>query len=841
MGVDSLQKLQAQRQTLVSALDAAKKTNDQAQINAAKIALFDFDQEHPDVKGIQVEPNPNDKPLTPAQKARKEKIQQQELAQKQAMKEVSQLQEKIKNEQNPEEKARLEGELAKAQAHLDEISRPITVRRDGVETGAGVIDTDIGEKSSSVTFNLSAPTAKKEKTTKAKEKQEMSRYYDKSSGTTIEAKSDSKEDLKAHKAVLKDKKADMKAEIKTAKTAAKGSGDEFKAAFNEFDEAKTKHELGQMSDAEYDAAAQKFQEAFEKFNKLNGAVTDAKDEYAKIKQSYKAAKGRGIGGDTRAENANTKANNRLVDRQVYYTEEEANKAIEAGADKKNVRVASSEDLECLAKLQNKAKQELEKAETLKSQNIWNELANMLVDENGKPNPHPDYKKVQNALIDITGGDMRLNYTEQQIVAAETGMSMSQVRHLFQTYGFEAPNPLGKRVVNGLKEAAPVALTMGLSALLTRSKSKAVSEATDTQTATATSEVTKTVVAEDVQTAKAFAEVWTSDRVEQYVDKFGRTRDLRIAGEYASDTQTTTAYAKAVATATAKAQATATAFASATAIVEATAKLSPVGLVAAPVLAFFAGFAKPPVENSATKNANTEKMASFIEVFKHNKNKNIGNQIIQMVGQISGDPALDKALVVAVLDNDIGSQNTTPTTRELRAALDHLKAIKREVDNMKTIVENPPVPPEEPSPEPEIHKDVEVRQEKVANFKFDVLYAGPDSYIEACYGVKKGTPEFKAIQKELYEQNPGLKGNNYKLGVEIFMPTVTVDGKEFAPDLQKRPKKGAPGAKNIKYKGNDGTREVRDEWYGPGKTHTHEHEHMTKEEAERRAREELEKK
>ena len=66
-------------------------------------------------------------------------------------------------------------------------------------------------------------------------------------------------------------------------------------------------------------------------------------------------------------------------------------------------------------------------------------------------------------------------------------------------------------------------------------------------------------------------------------------------------------------------------------------------------------------------------------------------------ELSRENITQNALIAAVLRQDIGSQNTVATTRELRSALAHLDAIKAEVDKFKKL----PPPPEEPvKPEPE---------------------------------------------------------------------------------------------------------------------------------------------
>ena len=690
--------IQAQRAALVAKLEAAKQAGNDAEIKEAKLALFDFDEANPTAKGTTVE-HKDDKPLTPAQQARKEKIEQQKKDQEAAMKEVAKLQQELADmkakKADEASTAAKQGELDAAQKKLDEVSRPIVVRDDGVDAKGVKIDTDNGEKGTAAVADLKAPTEKMERHTRRQEKAEMARYYDEETGKWIEAERDENGELRTDKEALRQVKRDLKAKedemedkAKTAKKEAKASVKDFRQALADFRKAQIDHEQGKMSDEEFKAKSDAFLAAEADFVAKQQARGDSREELAQVKQARKASQGKGIRGDKRAYNRDVKANNRIVDRQVFYSQEDADAAIAAGADKKDVKVATDKDLEVLAALQVAGKNGLKASgESLESQGVWQELATLLVDENGNPTSKPDTKKIQDALMDLTGGDMKLDYTEQQMLQNETHLSNAQIRHLFETYGFEAPNPVGKRITNGLTTAAPVLATMGLAALL--SKHKVKSEATATAEAEATA--TATATAEATATATAHAEAWTEDIINTFVDQFGRTRDQRIAGQFAEDTQTVTQTATKTTTATS----TSKAFGTATAIAEAAAGLSPLGVVAAPALAFLTGFFKNPVESSAVKGATTEKMATYVDVFRKNKNKNIGNQIIQMTGQITGDEAVDKLLIVSVLDHDIGAQNTVPTTRELRMALEHLQAIQEQVK--KTTVEVPTEPVPSPSP------------------------------------------------------------------------------------------------------------------------------------------------
>ena len=807
--------IQTQRAALVAKLEAANQAGNEAAIKEAKVALFDFDEANPTARGTTVE-HTDDQPKTPQEQAAKQNAEldnQIVTAGMKVLPEKTADLSKTLAAMNPEQKQEVLtllnqiGEARKAdkpttelEAQLDTKMRPFILKGNGVETASADITahrsvSSKGEQSTSFTADLQAPKAKMEKHTRRQEKQEMARYYDEKTGTWIEAESDSKEDLKANKAALKEKRAELKDDKKAAQKDAKAKMKALEEANEKYQQARIAKMKGEATEEDVKAAEQEVLAAREDARAAVEKREDAVEEYAQVRQAHKAAKGKGIGGDTRAFNKNVKANNRMVDREVYFTEAEADAAKAANPDNKgNIKVASKDDLNVLMALSMTAESQLEKAESPEAKALWTELANLFKDENGNPVDldKVDTRKVQNALIDITGGDMKLDLSEQDVLKAELkdkGVSGGDIRHLFKTYGFDVANPTAKRIVNGLKEAAPVLVTMGLAQLLTRNKSKAVAHAEDRQTATSTAQQTVTTVAEDTQsataTATAHAEAWTEDQVFSYIDEYGRTRDLRIAGQFAEDTQTASetakAYAKAVATATAKASASATAFASATAVAEAVAKLTPAGLVAAPALAFLAGFTKHPVETSAAKGATTEKMATYVEVFNKNKNKNIGNQIIQMAGQITGDEATDRALIVAVLDHDIGAQNTTPTTRELRATLEHLKAIQNEVKNMKTIVENPPEPVPDPtpipSPDPEVCIDVEEQTVANGTMLTGLKYRTGGYYLSQAY-VVDGNNLTEAQRREVQEKLKTLAkfpDPNNKLDVNLPNEITLNDG------------------------------------------------------------------
>lgn len=618
-------------QDVDSAFKAGKITKEQANSFKAMFAVAAPDLE----KGTAVQTNPDAKELTEDQKAKKDQARQAEL-----------------------------DEVAAAKKQVQE---------KGLETEHGVITSYTGtfkdertgeEKKVNVfTFDIKAPEAEQQKIKKENEQARMARYYDEDAGEWIEL-GEKYQTMKDVRAALKTKKETIDDELDALKKKIKASKKDSNVPLKQIKED-------------------------------NARLAYLQQEYAQVKIAYKASKGRGMRGTTRAYNANVKANNRLVNREVYYDKAAAKAAEKDPANEgKTIKFATDDDKAVLRALSATAMQHFEESSSPQEKAMWNELAHLFTDEKGNEIPieKVDTKKIQDALIDLTGGDMRLNYTEQQMVATETGLSMSDVRHAVRTYGFEAPHPIGKRIVNGLLAAAPVAASMGLGYLLSKNKSHAEAHSEQTTVDHAVSDASQTTIVNGEVTASTpGAKI---DWVASNGDEFHRS----FAG------QSVTEYYEAVATANAHAEAHAKAFATADAACTAVAALKPAALAAAPLVAFLAGFAKRPAEISAVKGAaTTQKMATYADVYKKNGSY-IGNQIVQMAGQITGDKAIDRALIVSVLDHDIGSQNTTPTPRELRNALAHLDAIKAEVDKFKKLPPPPeptPAPTSAPTPEPTV--------------------------------------------------------------------------------------------------------------------------------------------
>lgn len=711
-----------------------------------------YDAKHPkvdDPKGTKVQPNPNDRQLTDEEKKAREKARKAELA---------------------------EIENAKKQ-----------VKANGVTTADGDITS---HGNGSYTFDIHVSRQRREKITKDDERARLARYYDEANGEWIEL-GEKYPTMKDVRQALKKKEEEIKNLRDGYEKETKKLTQEWKDGQKKLADARRALAKGEITQAELDKLQAEQNALRERRDQARSNFSDARLEYQEVHVAHRASKrtnaikNTGVGSDKRAFNDNVDAHNRLLDTRVFYDKADLEAAKKSPESKNlNLNLVTAEDQNVIYELVALGKKYYNKSDSSPQEKaIWGELANLMKDKNGKDIPleQVPLEKIQDALIDITGGDMRLNYTEQQILEQETGLSMSNIRSAFKAYGFEAPNPLGKRVVNGLKEAAPIVATMGLSYLLTRTKAGAEATSTAEGHADATSTSTVTVTESGSVTATAHAEASVPGYKFDWTDPVtGEEIHKRISGQFAEDTQSVTQYYEAIATATAEASAHADAFATATAACEAVATLSPAALIAAPALAFLAGFAKKPTEiSAAVQGANNDKLSKFVKMYKGRKNENIGNQIIQMAGQITGDKAVDRALIVAVLDHDIGSQNTVPTTRELRNALAHLDAIKAEVDKFKHL---PPAPEPSVSPEPTVGPSPSPTPTEYCYDTQEGAVKKPNTHVVAkgdtvdmIIKAKYPDSDFRKAKAEFLKANPDLKDpNSIQIGQEFVLPDV--DGK-----------------------------------------------------------------
>lgn len=154
--------------------------------------------------------------------------------------------------------------------------------------------------------------------------------------------------------------------------------------------------------------------------------------------------------------------------------------------------------------------------------------------------------------------------------------------------------------------------------------------------------------------------------------------------------------------------------------------------------------------------------------------------------------------------------------------------QKEPDTQPTKVEpekKEPVKVEEKKEEPKVEEPKketpDAHPHKVeANYTLRAKGVGMSQYVAATYGVPEGSAAHKAIMKEMWAKNPGLRNKNLAIGDKVFLPEVNVNGKKFAPDLKKQPgnRKLTQPNKLGRYGGYQGT-----EWWGHGKTHVNDNE------------------
>ncbi len=644
------------------------------------------------------------------------------------------------------------------------------VKADGVDiTGVSSIDTK-GQRHQSFTVDIDVRDEADidKEMDKPETRQRLSRYYDKKEHKMYEAASTSKEDLAAHAQVLKEKEDALEAALKAAKAERK-----------EIEKKK-----GAITPKE-DARLSELQEMDEQLKQ--------------IKLARQAAEGkRGVGAAREAHNDNVEAETRVARRQVYMDKEAAKAAVENGADKDDVRVATEDDVATLKALVLTAANKYENASSAEAKAIWRELVELQyeIGEDGKIAKDADgnfkpkrtiaevpTRDIQNALADLAGGDFCANYSEREIIADETGRSKQDVRHMFLTYGFDAPAAIGKRLVNGAIAGAP-AFAAGMLGLLMKNRAEAHAR------------TVSTADARDVQRKQGelsvTAEVWQPDRRTEFKDEFGRTRTKIEAGDHVSNTETLVY--DIVAEASAHAEAVAEAFAKVAARIPVAAAFLPAAA------SFLAGFLRNPGECAATKAATKDKLAEFVKMYKGKENKMLGNSVIQLQKQISdlcGDERFGVAITAAVLERADGSQNKVMTRREIEAAVGMLEGIVEQLKKPQTTVE---IPPQGQVEETEDTTEVTTTQEPPKTECEETIVTRPDMYtvvkgdtvsdiIKAFYPNDYKKPE---LWEAFAKANSQLKNlNSIKEGDELKLPTlgdITPLGPETTPGQSKGKKR-----------------------------------------------------
>ena len=261
-------------------------------------ALLSFKHESEDdafYKGLQVEQNPASQELTSEQKEAKDKAKAQQ----------------------EEEVAQMKAQAAAASKE-DKVAQ---VKQGGVTTQEGVI-TSHGD-GTAYTFDIKAPSGYRTKETKDDERARLARYYDEKSGEWIE-RGDRYATNKEVRKALRAKERELKSDAKAAKKREKQLQKELSEARKSQAAAYRAYVKGRMSDEEYAKILKKTDELEQERLQASADYADARLERQEAHAAYRSSRRTGlfrktgVGADKRAYNANVKANNRLVNTEVYY-------------------------------------------------------------------------------------------------------------------------------------------------------------------------------------------------------------------------------------------------------------------------------------------------------------------------------------------------------------------------------------------------------------------------------------------------------------------------------------------------------------------------------------------
>lgn len=578
-----------------------------------------------------------------------------------------------------EQKANAEKELAQAQQNYKELTNNDGGRL-GITRARGeqVVQDASGDVSTRkiddayVNYNLSVPTSAGEKWSKDDARAVLNKFTNNT----------------GHDFVVKDK-----------------DGNEFTITQGQTVEGDQLKALKKQIDAEYKEA----EKAAKKMPTEENTARAQKlyEERAMIRA---AESGKGIGRATSTHNKNVKAIQNLIDTQVFYTEADKRgheQAAKARGEEIRATLVEPRDLNVIGHLVAKAKDKIANApegERASTEALWGELANMCeVDKNGNVvGEYPDPEKVKNALIDITGGGAQLSISEMKIVAEATGCSDGDVRHAFRAYGFEAERPIGKKILNGLKAAAPAAV-MTLASLLFANKKTAKADAHSRAENTVNFHAEDTQTVTGHNTTTTITNNVTPGTTTYTVDpNTGEILTHQTAGSTTTSSTTTDSPFDVTAHASVSGSVTAVAESAVSVVATAVAKGAPLAGAALTAYEFIKGLVKTPYEKGVVNGADMYKVTHFTELVKGDDNKKIASQIQQMVGGLTGDRDMDAKIITAVLDQENGSQNSILDKRELEMALQDLLEIQRNFQKVQpakiTEIEKPePAPTTDPTP------------------------------------------------------------------------------------------------------------------------------------------------
>ncbi len=515
--------------------------------------------------------------------------------------------------------------------------------------------------------------------------------------------------------------------------------DTLKAAQKKFDGIKrddynSAEEFGaakNAAQAERDAAAER------------EAELRVKHDEQKVLQRMKD--GKGAGGITKAAKRNIENWQNVDNRQyVYMSKEEEEAAIAADPSLKGQTAhLDNDDINTLFDIQSYAKYQIKKAKESGSEDAiakaeadYGQFANIFeTDENGNLDYSKiDTRKVQNALVDLSGADQRFNMDEVDVFAKQIGAKKGDVRSFVKKFGFGTEKGLAAKWKAAGIAFGAAAAGNALNALLGNTHSHRTAEAS----ATAQGETVQGEIS------------WIASNGEEFY-KFYEAKGGDAAVSVVAD---------------------------------ACAKLPVAGQLLGPALAGVTAFLLTKGQTEDAFKGNVEAVLKDINLVEGDDNKAIVLQIQNM--EITGDKAQDDLIKASVLKAAIGGDTKKANTEELLAAYDSIKDVKKVIEQIPVQQPTPPVQVVTPPPPPEPPKPIE-RTEDVAK-DFNVKHRsgmGPYQYAEAL-----GIPakDRMAFVRQFQEDNNLNKAGTKYNKTPLLRKEYELNGRKYEIDQDTAQKK-----------------------------------------------------
>ncbi len=322
---------------------------------------------------------------------------------------------------------------------------------------------------------------------------------------------------------------------------------------------------------------------------------------------------------------------------AFLDKKEAEAFVEKNPDAKGkTTVVSNDDMEALNKLYNEGKAKIEEAEATGDEAKIAEAKERYCDYveifGTKEDGSVDYtninvRKVQNVLVDKSGGDQNFNLDEVEVMAKDMNMSKGEIKHLAKTFGFGRESQLpAKLTAAGI--AAGTALAGNAINWALGNTHSHKGPVTDTKT------VQGETVSGDVH--------WIASNGEEFYHYYEAQGGTAVA----------------------------------TAVAEACAKIPAVGQLIGPALAgVTAFFLTKGATEDAFNGANVEEALANIQTADKDAQP-VLKQIRDM--EITGDKKVDDAIKAAVIKASIGEETKTANLRELSKAYIDLRNTKEKI-------------------------------------------------------------------------------------------------------------------------------------------------------------------